>query len=294
MGREARDEYGESIAPEEADDRTMGMTCSSSPANTARPSRSNRPRGPTPSRDATTCPTARTATAVGGWVTGGSSWAGSTTASTTPRSCATNCSRSRYGVWDHLKNHCRHRGPPNWALDWVQFLPGQARKPPLRGRHVLTQNDVATEGTFDDIVAYGGWTMDDHHPAGFWSCVTVATGDDLPRGTLALRHSRIACSTPEHRQPDVRRTRRQLHARGDELHPRDGHLRVMGQASARPPPSPSRRHRCPRDGGPYPQSSSRRCCATTATSRGRHGFGRLTAESHLSANRATPRLYATA
>jgi hypothetical protein len=32
---------------------------------------------------------------------------------------------------------------------------------------VLTQNDIESEGRFDDLVAYGGWTMDDHHPAGF-------------------------------------------------------------------------------------------------------------------------------
>jgi hypothetical protein len=34
------------------------------------------------------------------------------------------------------------------------------------GDHVLTQNDVRDEGRFHDLVAYGGWTMDDHHPGG--------------------------------------------------------------------------------------------------------------------------------
>jgi hypothetical protein len=32
---------------------------------------------------------------------------------------------------------------------------------------VLTQGDITSEGRFDDLVAYGGWSMDDHHPAGF-------------------------------------------------------------------------------------------------------------------------------
>ena len=31
---------------------------------------------------------------------------------------------------------------------------------------MLTQNDVRSGGKFDDIVAYGGWSMDDHRPAG--------------------------------------------------------------------------------------------------------------------------------
>ena len=30
----------------------------------------------------------------------------------------------------------------------------------------MTQNDVEAEGRFDDLVAYGGWSMDDHHPGG--------------------------------------------------------------------------------------------------------------------------------
>ena len=36
------------------------------------------------------------------------------------------------------------------------------------GKCIVTQNDVETEGRFDDIVAYAGWSMDDHFPAGFY------------------------------------------------------------------------------------------------------------------------------
>ena len=31
----------------------------------------------------------------------------------------------------------------------------------------MTQLDVSAEGRFDDLVGYGGWTMDDHPPGGF-------------------------------------------------------------------------------------------------------------------------------
>jgi hypothetical protein len=73
-----------------------------------------------------------------------------------------------YGVWDHLKNHCPHRGErSHWAIDWIQFLPGKRESRRYIGRHVLTQNEITAEGRFDDIIAYGGWSMDDHHPAGF-------------------------------------------------------------------------------------------------------------------------------
>jgi hypothetical protein len=36
------------------------------------------------------------------------------------------------------------------------------------GDHVLNQNDVRAGGKFADTVAYGGWSMDDHHPAGIY------------------------------------------------------------------------------------------------------------------------------
>jgi hypothetical protein len=73
-----------------------------------------------------------------------------------------------YGVWDHVKNRCAHKDQAaNWALDWVGFLPAKRESRRYIGAHVLTQNDIEAEGRFDDIVAYGGWSMDDHHPAGF-------------------------------------------------------------------------------------------------------------------------------
>ncbi|MDQ1318420.1 MAG: hypothetical protein QG588_2081, partial [Candidatus Poribacteria bacterium] len=70
-----------------------------------------------------------------------------------------------FGVWDHIKNHGDH-GADNWLLDWVGFLPGKRESRRYVGDHIITQNDVRAEGRFDDIVAYGGWSMDDHHPGG--------------------------------------------------------------------------------------------------------------------------------
>jgi hypothetical protein len=71
-----------------------------------------------------------------------------------------------FGVWDHIKNHGEH-GADNWALEWIGILPGKRESRRYIGDHILTQNDVRAEGRFDDLVAYGGWSMDDHHPAGF-------------------------------------------------------------------------------------------------------------------------------
>ena len=76
------------------------------------------------------------------------------------------------GIWDHVKN-----GPPdeeledpfraaNWALDWFGFLPGKRESRRFLGQHVLTQQDVQTSRRFADAIAFGGWSLDLHTPLG--------------------------------------------------------------------------------------------------------------------------------
>jgi hypothetical protein len=77
--------------------------------------------------------------------------------------------RILYGVVDYIKNY----GPEkelaaNWAVEWLGALPGKRENKRYVGDHILTQNDIRAGGNFDDIVAYGGWSMDDHHPAGIY------------------------------------------------------------------------------------------------------------------------------
>lgn len=74
-----------------------------------------------------------------------------------------------YGVWDYIKNYAPEREEAaNWAIEWIGSLPGKRENRRFIGDHVLTQNDIRDGGRFDDIVAYGGWSMDDHHPAGMY------------------------------------------------------------------------------------------------------------------------------
>ena len=80
-----------------------------------------------------------------------------------------------FGIWDHLKNRGDH-GYENWELEWVGFLPGKRESVRYVGEHVLTQHDIESEGKFDDVVAYGGWPMDDHNPKG----MLANTPEDSP------------------------------------------------------------------------------------------------------------------
>lgn len=71
-----------------------------------------------------------------------------------------------FGVWDHIKNQGGHDAE-NWELDFAGFLPGKRESRRYVGDHILNQSEVAAGGKFDDIIAYGGWKIDDHPPAGF-------------------------------------------------------------------------------------------------------------------------------
>ncbi|RKN75817.1 FAD-dependent oxidoreductase [Paenibacillus ginsengarvi] len=70
------------------------------------------------------------------------------------------------GVWDHIKNSGNHPDSANWALDWFGFVPGKRESRRFLGQHVLTQNDIQQAVDFDDVIAYGGWSMDTHPPQG--------------------------------------------------------------------------------------------------------------------------------
>ncbi len=75
--------------------------------------------------------------------------------------------RAAWGVWDYIKNRAPEKDQAeNWALEWLGSLPGKRENRRYVGHHLMTQHDVRDGGRFDDLVAYGGWSMDDHHPAG--------------------------------------------------------------------------------------------------------------------------------
>jgi hypothetical protein len=73
------------------------------------------------------------------------------------------------GVWDHIKNSGNHPESENWALDWFGFLPGKRESRRFIGKHVLTQNDLEQAVDFEDVIAYGGWSMDTHPPGGIYA-----------------------------------------------------------------------------------------------------------------------------
>ncbi|MFH1477375.1 MAG: FAD-dependent oxidoreductase [Verrucomicrobiota bacterium] len=166
-GREARHEFNEDIEPPEADRKTMGMSCLIQAREMAAPQSFIPPvwAYDYPTDDA--LPHRRHDARPQGtnfwWLEVGGE---QDTIHDTER-LRDELLKIAFGVWDHIKNHGDH-GAENWALEWVGFLPGKRESRRYVGDHILTQNDVRADGRFEDLVAYGGWPMDDHHPAGFY------------------------------------------------------------------------------------------------------------------------------
>ena len=82
--------------------------------------------------------------------------------------------RIAYGVWEYMKNHPDGRAR-DYDLDWIGSIPAKRESTRYVAPYTLTQDDVVSGGHFEDVVAYGGWTLDDHNPNGFMNRGNAST-----------------------------------------------------------------------------------------------------------------------
>lgn len=71
-----------------------------------------------------------------------------------------------FGVWDCIKNSGEFDAE-TWDIEFIGFIPGKRESKRLKGAYVMTAKDIVDGGHFQDVVAYGGWPLDNHDPAGF-------------------------------------------------------------------------------------------------------------------------------
>ena len=81
------------------------------------------------------------------------------------------------GTWDYIKRSPKFKAQ-NWDLDFLGFLPGKRESRRMVGEYILTQKDVSGGVVFPDEIAFGGWPLDDHFPGGFYHRGTPNT--DIP------------------------------------------------------------------------------------------------------------------
>ncbi|WP_440876000.1 FAD-dependent oxidoreductase [Thalassotalea sp. PLHSN55] len=71
-----------------------------------------------------------------------------------------------HGVWHYIKNSGKFPESENLALDWVGSLPSRRESRRFIGDYILSEPDMLGYKHFDDAVAFGGWSLDEHNPGG--------------------------------------------------------------------------------------------------------------------------------
>ena len=174
-GRETRSEFGESLAPEKADEETLGSSILFTSKLFRKPMPFTPPKW---ARKVTREHLKFRKVGPENWEYGywWIEWGGN-------KDTIRDNERIRFellaittGVWDYIKNSGDYPDSANWALDWVGMMPGKRGSRRLVGDVMVTQQDLM-RGTFPDAVAMGGWPMDDHPPGGF-------DRSDLPPNTV--------------------------------------------------------------------------------------------------------------
>lgn len=165
IGREARSEFNESLAPEKADLETLGSSILFTSRLYHKPMPYTPPKW---ARKVTKEHLRFRSVGPENWEYGywWIEWGGD-------RDIIRDNERIRFellsivtGVWDYIKNSGDHPDSAYWALDWIGMMPGKRGSRRLIGDVIMTQNDLM-RGTWPDAVAMGGWPMDDHPPGGF-------------------------------------------------------------------------------------------------------------------------------
>ncbi|MDX9974473.1 MAG: FAD-dependent oxidoreductase [FCB group bacterium] len=162
-GREGKDVYGESLAPDQTDSKTMGSTLMFFARRHDKPMPFEAPSW------------ARHFTEedfkhrrIGSWEYGywWIEWGGELDTIADNHRIRHELMRILMGVWDYIKNSGKHPDSANWALDFVGMIPGKRESRRIVGDHVLVQNELESAELFADRVAFGGWPLDDHPPGG--------------------------------------------------------------------------------------------------------------------------------
>jgi hypothetical protein len=165
VGHESRAEFGESLAPETADNKTQGCSILFTSRDYGRPMPFTPPKWARKitERELKSRPV-KTWEYGYWWI----EWGGHLNTVRDNERIRFELLGIVMGVWDYIKNSGKFPSSANWALDWVGMLPGKREARRLVGDHMLTQMDLmGLNPEFEDAVCIGGWNLDEHPPTGF-------------------------------------------------------------------------------------------------------------------------------
>ncbi len=165
FGREARSEFGESLAPEKPDEEMLGSSILFTSRKHDRPMPFTPPKWARKVAKDQLLKRPTNSWEYGYWWI---EWGGQMHTIHDNERIRFELLSIVLGVWDYIKNSGNHPNSANWALDWVGMFTGKRESRRIVGDHLLTQFDLmGVNGDFEDAVAIGGWPMDDHPPGGF-------------------------------------------------------------------------------------------------------------------------------
>ena len=77
----------------------------------------------------------------------------------------------KLGLWDHVKNHCPQFREVNRNREfiWTSYVAGKRESRRLEGDYIFSQRDYMLQPIHSDGVFYAGYNVDPHHPQGFWT-----------------------------------------------------------------------------------------------------------------------------
>ena len=170
-GREPRDEFNESLAPEKPDKITMSgcimaQCCGYRAQDTGKPVKYEPP--PWAPKFPSAEEFGRKPRGIGG------SWwlehPGDIDDIWHAEQARDELIRITFGYWDYVKNVSPMREKAaNYALALVPIIDAKRESRRLVGDYILNQNDVQKAVLFPDRISHGGWPIDVHHPKGIYS-----------------------------------------------------------------------------------------------------------------------------
>ncbi|MEM7738764.1 MAG: FAD-dependent oxidoreductase [Deinococcota bacterium] len=175
VGREAQHEYGESLAPDVADDYVLGSTILFYTKNAGVPVPFVPPSFAV-DISKTSIPEKRIIKSGDNgcaywWI----EWGGELDTIHDNERIRDELWGVIYGIWDYIKNSGKFPEAATMTLEWVGSMPGKRESRRFLGDYVLKQQDILMQGHFDDGVAFGGWSIDMHPPQGIYSYETAST-----------------------------------------------------------------------------------------------------------------------
>jgi hypothetical protein len=167
-GRESRAQFGEALAQDEADAKTLGSTILFQARRHDRPMPFTAPPWARRFRegDFKLRPYAQSGFDLGleygyWWI----EWGGCLDTIKDNERIRDELLAITLGVWDFIKNESGVDAA-HWALEWIGFVPGKRESRRFTGQLVLRESDLRESRAFDDAIAYGGWPIDTHPPEG--------------------------------------------------------------------------------------------------------------------------------